>query len=279
MLPLCRSTSTLRTFWLSSHGMVSIPEFGLFLSRCASHVTVSWVLPRPMTIIRLCSQCEVLCLTLVIDCSSGSRWKWSARCQRREEFYPTIQQAPRSVVPNLFVHGPLSIMGRLYGWEGVSLPSLPGSGSQSCLSCPLISLALAAAKRARGVLPYSKRPRSSVPDVQRDFWSSQASQTIQLYRDHFQSLTRDSEIARALQSGWSGGQHVPAGVQGLCSPRKIVSALLSACSCFDLDAAVDTQGGSEGCVQPARNHRSDHANPRVGFPTVPHVSLSTRNSV
>ena len=84
--------------------------------------------------------------------------------------------------------------GRLYGW-GQSPISPPGNGSQSWLFCPLISLALAAAE------PGSRSP---LPDVQRDFWNSQAAQIIHLCRDHFQSLAPDSEVARAVwMERWS----------------------------------------------------------------------------
>ena len=40
--------------------------------------------------------------------------------------------------PNWFTHGPLSTFGHLYGWRAVPI-SLPGSGSQSWLLCPLIT--------------------------------------------------------------------------------------------------------------------------------------------
>ena len=86
-----------------------------------------------------CSQCQVLCPTLVVDGSSNTQWMWCARCQRREEI--TSQDAPRPVVPSWFLHGPLSTMGRLYGWSESPIPPL-GSGPQSWLFCPLISLAL-----------------------------------------------------------------------------------------------------------------------------------------
>ena len=122
-------------------------------------------------------------------------------------------------------------------WMGVRLPS-PGSGSQSWLFCPLISLASAAAERERDLPLYSTRSRSPFPDMQRDFWNSQAARNIQLYSDHFQSLNLDSEVARVLHSGWSGGQHLPANVQDMCSLPHIMSVLYSwlsaQCSNFDV---------------------------------------------
>ena len=99
----------------------------------------------------VCSQCQVLCPTLVVDCFSDAQWRWCARCQRREEI--TSQDAPRSVVPIGFFTAPLSTMGRLFGW-GESPISPPGSGSQSWLFFPLISLALAADDRERNVPLY-----------------------------------------------------------------------------------------------------------------------------
>ena len=130
---------------------------------------------RPQVV---CSHCEALCPTLVVDCSCDTRWMWCARCQRREEIPPAIQHAPRPVVPIWFLHGPVSTMGRLYGW-GESPITPPGSGSQSWLFCPLFSLALAAAERARDVPLHSTGSRSPLPDAQRDFWNSQATQNIQ----------------------------------------------------------------------------------------------------
>ena len=60
-----------------------------------------------------------------------------------------------------------------------------------------------------------------------------------MYSDHFQSLAPDFEVARASQSGWSGGQHLPAHVQEMCSPHimSVLHSLLSSeCSNFDLDS-------------------------------------------
>ena len=54
-----------------------------------------------------------------------------------------------------------STMSRLHGWSESSI-TLPGSGSQSWLFCPLISLALVAAERARNVISgIRRRLRSS----------------------------------------------------------------------------------------------------------------------
>ena len=68
-------------------------------------------------------------------------------------------------------------------------------------SCQLILFALAAAKRERDV-PLCSTDLGLSSRTQRDFWNSV--QIIQLYNDHFQSLNPDSEVARVLQSGWSG---------------------------------------------------------------------------
>ena len=119
-----------------------------------------------------CSQCQVICPTLVVDCFSDTQWMWCPRCQRREEI--TSQDASRSVVPNYFLHGPLSKQSPI---------SPPGNGSQSWLLCPLILLTLAAAERERDVPLYSTGSRSPLPDVQRDFWNSQTAQIIHLYSE------------------------------------------------------------------------------------------------
>ena len=170
------------------------------------------------------SHCQVICPTLVVDCSSDTQWMWCPRCQRREEI--TSQDAPRSVVPNWFLHGPLSTMGRRYGWDQSPI-SPPGNGSQSWLFCPLISLALAAAQRERDVPLISV----SLPDVQRDFWNSQAAQIIQLYSDHFQSLNLDSEVARAMER-WSALASKCAR-DVFSSTHHVSSVLLVICSVFE----------------------------------------------
>ena len=46
------------------------------------------------------SHCQVICPTLVVDCSSNTQWMWCPRCQRREKI--TSQDAPRSVVQICF---------------------------------------------------------------------------------------------------------------------------------------------------------------------------------
>ena len=89
----------------------------------------------------------------------------------------------------------------------------PGAGSQSWLFCPLISLGLVHAVRARSVALYSTGSRTPLPAPQHDFWMSCASDIVQLYGEYFQSLSPSSGVATMLQSGWSGGEHLPALVQ------------------------------------------------------------------
>ena len=105
-----------------------------------------------------CSQCGAD-LHLVLDFASNSRWTWCTPCQRRIDFpLPAIQ--PGNAIPTWFSHGPLSNMGPLYGW-GSPPVTPPGSGSQSWLFCPLISLGLVAAERIRGAAIFSKGNRVS----------------------------------------------------------------------------------------------------------------------
>ena len=63
---------------------------------------------------------------------------------------------------NWFTHGPLSTFSPLYEW-GSAPPTNPGSGSQSWLFCPLISLWLALSESQLGVPPYSTGSRDQVP--------------------------------------------------------------------------------------------------------------------
>ena len=65
---------------------------------CSRVVGLPQTRDRPQVV---CSQCQVICPTEVVDCSSDTQWMWCARCQRREEI--TSQDAPRSVFPNWFL--------------------------------------------------------------------------------------------------------------------------------------------------------------------------------
>ena len=124
---------------------------------------------------------------------------------------------------------------------GVSLPSL-----------------LQAAVPSRGFSVHSSHSRWPFLCIPRDLGT--------MISGIRQSLNPDSEVARALQSGWSGGQHLPANVQKMCSPPHIMSVLhswlSSQCSIFDLDS---------GGVSMGRNP-SDHQSSRVERPSVSHAS-------
>ena len=223
-----------------------------------------------------CSSCGSSCSTLVVDCVSSNRWMWCGSCQRREEIRPIA--SPDAIGAfNWFVRGPLSTMGSLYGW-GESPISPPGSGPQSWLFCPLISLGLVAAEQARGAPLYSTGSRSPVPDVQRAFWCSQAMEVIQLYSDFFQSLSPQSDVALSLQCGWSGGQHLPADVQERCTPPQIMAALYlwlsSQCSAFS--PAEHPAGRVESTPLPNATPEGVLPSP---FRSVPHLVPSPFSSV
>ena len=91
----------------------------------------------------------------------------------------------------------------LYGW-GRGDPTPPGSGTQSWLFCPLISLGLAVAESRLGVPPYSTGNREQVPSEQSQFWTTHALPIIRAHADHFHSLDRSPPAAVLLQS-WEGG--------------------------------------------------------------------------
>ena len=110
--------------------------------RCGRSMELSQIPQRPDIV---CSQCGVNCPTMIMDCREGNRWMWCPHCQRREEISHVLP-----VSPTWFSHGPLTILVRLYAWgDSPILP--PGAGSQSWLFCPLISLGLVHAERARSV--------------------------------------------------------------------------------------------------------------------------------
>ena len=103
--------------------------------------------------------------TMVVDVAASQHWFWCSRCQRSLEacvVEPPIPQgksvALQATPRDSFTQGPLSRMGRLYGWRDPPVTA-PGSGTQSWLLCPLISLALAGAERAHGVPLCSTGPR------------------------------------------------------------------------------------------------------------------------
>ena len=176
--------------------------------------------PRFLTVPKLVVPCGVLCSTLVVDCTSDSRSTWCSA--RNLSHHPAPTPLLRIGVCMAQCRGALCKV-------GVKSPiAPPGSGSQSWLFCPLISLALAA-ERARGVRLHSTGSRSSVPDVRRDLGCSQATEVgftteaswpclhkgtevIQLSSNYVQSLHPDSGVARASQSECGGGQHLPATV-------------------------------------------------------------------
>ena len=140
---------------------------------------------------------------------------------------PPIPPAP-ALPPNndppvdWFSHGPLSSFPSLYGW-GRGDPTPPGSGTQSWLFCPLISLGLALAESRLGVPPYSTGNREQVPSEQSQFWATHALPIIHAYADHFHSLDRSLPAAALLQS-WEGG-HLDSVAQEVVTPPNIMSMI------------------------------------------------------
>ena len=154
----------------------------------------------PVCSVDPCSQCAEA-LHLVVDCAVDARWMWCFQCQRRQDFPPQLVNMESTPGPNWFTHGPLAGLGSLYGWESPPVTQ-PGTGSQSWLFCPLISLGLVATERTRGVPPFSTGSRAAEPDLQREFWITHAGDITQLYSEHLLSLPPQCDVALALQSNW-----------------------------------------------------------------------------
>ena len=76
----------------------------------------------------------------------------AAPCVEQPVAVPYVEQSVANVA-SWFVAGPLSMFGDLCGW-GSGPITAPGSGTQSWLFCPLISMALARAEVLRSVVPF-----------------------------------------------------------------------------------------------------------------------------
>ena len=160
-----------------------------------------------------CPQCSSSA-AIVFDRPTGRVVRFCVSCQLvvpHDSVGPPPQPPlpPANVPPDneppadWFSHGPLSIFPSLYGWRRGD-PTPPGSGTQSWLFCPLISLGLALAESRLGVPPYSTGNREQVPSEQSQFWTTHALPIIRAYADHFHSLDRSLPAAALLQS-WEGG--------------------------------------------------------------------------
>ena len=78
----------------------------------------------------------------------------------------------------------------------------PGSGTQSWLFCPLISLGLALAESRLGVPPYSTGNCEQVPSEQSQFfWATHALPIIHAHADHFHSLDRSLPATLSCSHG------------------------------------------------------------------------------
>ena len=121
-----------------------------------------------------------------------------------------------------FSHGPLTRCPSLYGW-GRGDPTHPGSGTQSWLFCPLISLGLALAESRMGVLPYSTGNCEQFPSEQSHFWTAHALPIVRAHADHCHSLDRRQHAAALLQP-WQGG-HLDSVAQEVVTPPDIMSMI------------------------------------------------------
>ena len=182
-----------------------------------------------------CSRCGEQCSVFVTDFSSGDSGMWCPSCQLRTECVNpqsrlVLQDCERPQ-PNWFTHSPLSTFGHLYGWGAVPI-SPPGSGSQSWLLCPLISLGLLDAEHARGVPAYSTGSRLPVPDQQRTYWMAHAMDIIHAFCQHFQSLIPQCAVAQGLHIIFLGSRRSPPWFL----PRRMY-ALLTSPHCSTLGSA------------------------------------------
>ena len=207
----------------SSHGATSwVPQW--VCRSCGASTSLLDIPPLDAASCSLCSTASAI----VFDRPSARAVRFCVPCQRvvphdSTVANPVASSPPSSVdPPDWFSHGPLSCFDSLYGW-GSSRPSPPGSGTQSWLFCPLVSLGLALAESNRGIPPYSTGSREQVPPDQSLFWSTHASHIIQAYATHFLTLDSQQPAAIALQS-WQGG-HLNTPAQELVTPPDILSMM------------------------------------------------------
>ena len=193
------------------HSGQKIPDLPtVSCSRCSSSAAI--VFDRPTgRFVRFCVSCQ-----LVVPHDSVA-------LPPQPPIPPTPALPPNNDPPvDWFSHGPLSSFPSLCGW-GRGDPTPPGSGTQSWLFCPLISLGLALAESRLGVPPYSTGNREQVPSEQSQFWATHALPIIHAYANHFHSLDRSLPAAALLQS-WEGG-HLDSVAQEVVTPPNIMSMI------------------------------------------------------
>ena len=177
---------------------------------------------RPCRTSLLCSESRVLrcssSAAIVFDRPTGRVARFCVSCQLVVP-HDGVSPPPQPPVPPVpvpppdndlqadwFSHGPLSRFPSPYGW-GRGDPTPPGSGTQSWLFCPLISLGLALAESRLGVPPYSTGNREQVPSEQSQFWTANALPIIRAYAAHFHSL--DQPARRTCGLCRTRGCHPP----------------------------------------------------------------------
>ena len=161
----------------------------------------------------------------------------------------------------------------LYGWREVPI-SPPGSGSQSWLLCPLISLGLLDAEHARSVPAYSTGSRFPVPDQQRTYWMAHAMDIIHAFSQNFQSLNPQCAVAQGLQSFWARGDHLPGSSQEECCTPHVTSVLhawiCAQCNSFHSpDLLPSSQGAHVPDPSPSASQVQSGDVPQPGAANIP----------
>ena len=222
-----------------------------------------------------CSLCSAAS-AIVFDRPSGRAVRFCVPCQRVVSHDSTfaIQWHPlhHPVVTRPIGSRMVLFRVSIHCMGGVrAAPVSPGSGTQSWLFCPLISLGLAHAESNRGIPPYSTGSREHVPPEQSLFWSSHVPHIIQAYATHFLTLDSQQPAAIALQS-WQGG-HLNSAAQELVTPPDILSMV----SVWLSEAVAGFSSRPQAARVPSSAVAPPSCCPPVHVP--PHSCLSDPNRV
>ena len=163
-------------------------------------------------------------LGLVVDAHSGHATRCCTSCPRAA--VPCAEQ-PVEDVPSWFSLGALSGFGAFFGWGSGPLTVL-GSGTQSWMFCPLISLGLERAEVLRGVVPFSVGGRAQISPDQAQFWHRSVPHVIEALAAHFMGFSSSDPRAVALSSreSWGvGGDHLSPQLQESVVPDEVPSMM------------------------------------------------------
>jgi len=135
--------------------------------------------------------------------------------------------------PPFFIRGPICQFEHPYGWGPGRPLAVPGSGTQSWLFCPLISLGLAEAERAMHCDVWSVGKRQPVPAMQAAYWQKHAGHIIRAYSRWFQCNLTSGVIASVLKTParWrsngpaSQPDHLSGKDQELVTPPVVLQAM------------------------------------------------------